>query len=504
MSKRFRVAVFACLLAVMPQDMRGAYYDHRGHNVDSLLAVLEHPASAKDEARATEELMWAYLTTDADRSIHYGRQLLTLTKDTPWHRSRCDAFRILGQHYYSTAIYDSAIIYYHMALDEAAVMEKTGNYTKTDVDDTFATLYATIGNLYNIQDSVVLAEKHYNQALPIFQKYNEMENITVLCHNMGEMYMLASDSVLLANDFTGNAQQHSLDLYLQSRCAAAASGDSLMVCVAQQGLALWHYTNGYWHEAVALCDSALAYYSQHLDEEAQGFCESMETKVRSLLHIDASAADEAVGTLTKQLGEASEKNVRRAVLAQQQIYEAQQKESTIESMRRDQRVLVRTIVFAALLLLLLAAMLLSLLHSVRRQRQLLMTKSMLEAETLVRKETEKALMEEYPLDETNDIEDNIVAAEDTSMPTVDNEVPAVVDAVVEATQPETPLEIKLTPREKQVLLLLAEGKTNAEIAQEIYLSTETVKWYRKRLLSKFAASNTTQMVRQASERGLLG
>ena len=192
------------------------------------------------------------------------------------------------------------------------------------------------------------------------------------------------------------------------------------------------------------------------------------------------------------------------MLAQQQIYEAQQKESTIESMRRDQRVLVRTIVFAALLLLLLAAMLLSLLHSVRRQRQLLMTKSMLEAETLVRKETEKALMEEYPLDETNDIEDNIVAAEDTSMPTVDNEVPAVVDAVVETAQPETPLEIKLTPREKQVLLLLAEGKTNAEIAQEIYLSTETVKWYRKRLLSKFAASNTTQMVRQASERGLLG
>ena len=48
--------------------------------------------------------------------------------------------------------------------------------------------------------------------------------------------------------------------------------------------------------------------------------------------------------------------------------------------------------------------------------------------------------------------------------------------------------------EKSVLRLLCEGRTNPEIANQLYLSTETVNWYRKRLLAKFNAKNTVCLV----------
>lgn len=55
-------------------------------------------------------------------------------------------------------------------------------------------------------------------------------------------------------------------------------------------------------------------------------------------------------------------------------------------------------------------------------------------------------------------------------------------------------EISITEVEKSILRLLCEGRTNPEIANQLYLSTETVNWYRKRLLAKFNAKNTVCLV----------
>lgn len=63
--------------------------------------------------------------------------------------------------------------------------------------------------------------------------------------------------------------------------------------------------------------------------------------------------------------------------------------------------------------------------------------------------------------------------------------------------------LKLTARETEILKLVAEGHTSPEIAQIVSLSHETIKWYRKRLLQKTGASNTAEMIRKASEAGLL-
>lgn len=53
------------------------------------------------------------------------------------------------------------------------------------------------------------------------------------------------------------------------------------------------------------------------------------------------------------------------------------------------------------------------------------------------------------------------------------------------------------------LRLMAEGKTTSAIAEEIFLSPETVKWYRKRLFAKFNVSNAPELVRKATEAHLI-
>ena len=52
----------------------------------------------------------------------------------------------------------------------------------------------------------------------------------------------------------------------------------------------------------------------------------------------------------------------------------------------------------------------------------------------------------------------------------------------------------LSAIEKQVLELLCLGHTNPELANRMHLSTETINWYRKRLLSKFGVRNTVSLV----------
>lgn len=53
-----------------------------------------------------------------------------------------------------------------------------------------------------------------------------------------------------------------------------------------------------------------------------------------------------------------------------------------------------------------------------------------------------------------------------------------------ATQPKTDKQNELTEQEQKILALIAEGKTNREIAAEIYLSDKTVKNYVSSILSK--------------------
>jgi DNA-binding NarL/FixJ family response regulator len=57
----------------------------------------------------------------------------------------------------------------------------------------------------------------------------------------------------------------------------------------------------------------------------------------------------------------------------------------------------------------------------------------------------------------------------------------------------------VTRREKEVLLLIAEGLTNNEIALKLFISTTTVDSHRKNLLAKFEVKNTASLIRIATQ-----
>ncbi len=61
----------------------------------------------------------------------------------------------------------------------------------------------------------------------------------------------------------------------------------------------------------------------------------------------------------------------------------------------------------------------------------------------------------------------------------------------------------ITRREQEVLALIAEGFTNGEIAEKLFISTTTVDSHRKSLLAKFDVKNTAILIRQAMQYQLI-
>ena len=61
----------------------------------------------------------------------------------------------------------------------------------------------------------------------------------------------------------------------------------------------------------------------------------------------------------------------------------------------------------------------------------------------------------------------------------------------------------LTSREHEVLQLLAQGRSNKEIAQALSITERTAKFHVRNIMSKLNANNRTEAVTQAAQRGLV-
>lgn len=61
----------------------------------------------------------------------------------------------------------------------------------------------------------------------------------------------------------------------------------------------------------------------------------------------------------------------------------------------------------------------------------------------------------------------------------------------------------LSPREREVLRFLAEGYSNKEIAEKLFISPSTVHSHRSNLMSKLGLSNRRELIQYARKRGVI-
>jgi len=85
--------------------------------------------------------------------------------------------------------------------------------------------------------------------------------------------------------------------------------------------------------------------------------------------------------------------------------------------------------------------------------------------------------------------------------------PRMVSMLVRETaatkQPDTGLFTVLSNREREVLKLIAEGKSNEEIGEQIHIAANTAKVHRQNLMKKLGFHKTVDLVRYAVRNGLI-
>ncbi|HAR62062.1 MAG: DNA-binding response regulator [Candidatus Margulisiibacteriota bacterium] len=78
----------------------------------------------------------------------------------------------------------------------------------------------------------------------------------------------------------------------------------------------------------------------------------------------------------------------------------------------------------------------------------------------------------------------------------------IKDYVGRLSAPEDPESPVLTTREREVLQLLAEGKTTKQIATLLYVSTKTIETYRQQIMKKLNIHSVAELTKYAIREGL--
>ena len=282
-----------CLFTVLSA---GAYNDYRNARVDSLEAALKskNPPEGADLLRAYDELMRGYLPFDGIKASYYGHKALALSYELNGLRVRQDVLRRFAQMHYAREEFDEAIRIFQQALAVVDSMEHDKRYTPRDVDDARSCLYGAIGNVYNMQDKAHLAIHYYQQALPIFEKYNWLESQTILYHNVGELYFLM-----------GNYQEAERN-YLMGPSKSRESKDSLMIALSQKGLLRLYINMGDYPKAFKMAGPCYSYYHAHRTEEVGDYYVVLASMVRLNLmedHENIAAAKNYAKEALKQVDE---------------------------------------------------------------------------------------------------------------------------------------------------------------------------------------------------------
>lgn len=262
------LAVITLLLGLAAASY--GYNDHRGHNLDSLeRAVARWTPDAVDKAsdeelvklnRAYRDLMLGYNVLNGEKSLFYARKALSISRPRGWYAADSDAYRYIGQIYYGREQYDSARVYYLASLAAVDAMAAGATsptnqegYTEREIDDYYSALYGSIGNLYNMMDSIPQAMDYYEKAGAIFEKYGWNESNSILHYNMGETWIDEGDLRKAKAE------------YDKAMAFAQASGDSLMIVDVWKGYGRLYMEEGKTWKSLPYLRKADAYYAAHPD-----------------------------------------------------------------------------------------------------------------------------------------------------------------------------------------------------------------------------------------------
>ncbi len=270
--KRFSL-LFALFVLALPRT--AAYNDHRGHNLDSLeRAVARWTPDAIDRAseeeliplnRACRDLMLGYNVLNGEKSLFYARKALSISRPRGWKAADADACRYIGLQYYGREQYDSAMFYFKAALAATDAMaagavspNAPDGYSEKEIDDYYSALYGTLGNLYNMMDSIPQAIEYYEKAGELFEKNGWNESNSILHYNMGETWVDEGDL------------RKAREEYDKAMTFAQASGDSLMIVEVWKGYGRLYMEQGKTWKSLPYLRKADAYYAAHPDD-APGF-----------------------------------------------------------------------------------------------------------------------------------------------------------------------------------------------------------------------------------------
>jgi len=80
---------------------------------------------------------------------------------------------------------------------------------------------------------------------------------------------------------------------------------------------------------------------------------------------------------------------------------------------------------------------------------------------------------------------------------------AVLDGYLKAGRDESSAIEPLTPREREIVQLLAEGKSNKEVADALGISTKTIETHRATVMRKLELKSFAEMVRYAIRNNII-
>jgi DNA-binding NarL/FixJ family response regulator len=80
---------------------------------------------------------------------------------------------------------------------------------------------------------------------------------------------------------------------------------------------------------------------------------------------------------------------------------------------------------------------------------------------------------------------------------------AVVREIKNTGEPELRGQSLLTEREREIMVLIAEGLTSREIAEKLHLGVKTVETHRANILEKIGVRNTVELIKYAIRAGII-